>query len=150
MSVVSASAGRAGRTNPAVSRLVNSAARCWQSAALPPLPQSISLPPARRLSVILWAADSIDAVHCVAVVRRRSAPASKCELMWSADMGLGAKLVQQRGHFDCGLRCVCTVIAGLEAGAFPSLFNIFGGEHAENHRHAALLAGIRNSGSSLG
>ena len=88
LSVVSASAGRAGLTKPAVSRLVNSAARCWQSAALPPLPHSSSLPPARMQSVIFCAAAAIDGAHCVAVARRNSAPACKWVAMISAGMHL--------------------------------------------------------------
>ena len=39
VSVVSAMAGMAGRTKSCVKRLINSAARCCASAALPPLPQ---------------------------------------------------------------------------------------------------------------
>src|SRR5712692_1147676 len=42
--VVSAMAGMAGRSSR--KRTTNSAARCWASAALPPLPNSTSLPPA--------------------------------------------------------------------------------------------------------
>ena len=50
VSVVNAMAGSPGRSKSFVSRLTNSAAMCWQSAALPPLPQMSSLPPARKAS----------------------------------------------------------------------------------------------------
>ncbi len=48
VSVVRAMAGIDGRGLSTVSVLTNSVARCWASAALPPLPQISSLPPARR------------------------------------------------------------------------------------------------------
>ena len=46
VSTVSAIAGRPGRSY--MKRLTNSPAQCWASAALPPLPQSISLRPPVR------------------------------------------------------------------------------------------------------
>ncbi len=70
--------------------------------------------------------------------------------MWSADIGSGTELAQQRGHFYRGLCCVRSMIAGLDAGAFPGLFNVFSGEHAKDYGYSALLAGTRNSGSSVG
>ena len=51
VSVVSAIAGIDGRGLSTVSVLTNSVARCCASAALPPLPQISSLPPARRDAV---------------------------------------------------------------------------------------------------
>jgi len=51
VSVVSASAARP-RRGALLNRPVSSAAMCWQSAALPPLPHSSSLPPPRSAAMI--------------------------------------------------------------------------------------------------
>ena len=55
-SVVNAIAGIDGRGLSIVKVLTNSVARCWASAALPPLPQISSLPPARNEAVRVSAA----------------------------------------------------------------------------------------------
>ena len=62
-------AGSPGRSKSLVSRLTNSAAMCWQSAALPPLPQMSSLPPARKASVMTPAAVAIASAQASAVRR---------------------------------------------------------------------------------
>src|SRR5262245_49450968 len=62
-SVVRASAARAGRTKSADSRQVNSVAKCWQSAALPPFPHKSSLPPLWKELAIRSAASRIAREH---------------------------------------------------------------------------------------
>jgi hypothetical protein len=57
MSVLSAMAGRPGRSR--LNRLMNSAAICEASVALPPLPNSISLFPALKASAIAFDASRI-------------------------------------------------------------------------------------------
>src|SRR5579864_1870250 len=71
-------AGSPGRSNSRVSRFTNSAARCWQSAALPPFPQSSTLPPPRNAAVMRSAAETIASVRRAATSRCTSALFSKC------------------------------------------------------------------------
>ena len=76
-SVVSAMAGKPARSTS--KRPTSSAAICWASAALPPLPHSRILLPRRRASTTLWAAAAMSAARvwasaCLvsALARRRS------------------------------------------------------------------------------
>jgi hypothetical protein len=58
VSVVRARAASGGRSMR--KRLTNSAARCWASAALPPLPKNRTLRPAVRAAAVVRAAARMD------------------------------------------------------------------------------------------
>src|SRR6266480_2964616 len=73
VSVVSAMAGSPGRSKLFVNRLTNSVAMCWQSAALPPFPQSSTLPPPRNAWATRSAAATMASSHASALRRLVSA-----------------------------------------------------------------------------
>ena len=77
VSVVSAIAGIDGRTLSVVRVLTNSVARCWASAALPPLPQIRSLPPARSDATRIVAAETMSSRHASSTSRTVSAVARR-------------------------------------------------------------------------
>jgi len=73
-SVVTATAGSGGRSSS--KRLTNSAARCWASAADPPLPQKKSLPPRARPTAMVRAVRSTRAQLSAKNRDRTAAPSS--------------------------------------------------------------------------